>query len=410
MNRSHLVAEDAKSSGRLFRNFLQIPLLILIASTALGADLEQARLDQFPKPNTHKYIPGELTMVDHVNRMGILRPDRSDDHNKYHWDLPHHFTMLPYGSIMFHGAPATLRDIPIGTHLHGRLHIGPKGGYRVSLRNTNYDAQVKNKPNEFSPESQYSHVLLFEDDFSFYQRQGATWKIVSLDRDKQKLIAKRSNEGEGLNGRQTFDLTAATRVWRGRFASELTDLKPGQEILFNLTWATIYGPGRLSDIWIDEASRTTATQQQLARLHQFQRDHGVPALIETVEHLENGAGNVTAQIYAGLDERTLADFKPKTYGRLIVVEPNLRSHDQGNDAKPFRLNEIIRIKTPAPGSSGVQVKIYVPELLEGVRPGRSIRLKASTWPCGDLPREERVSPFDIRPRFLEVNINAATAK
>jgi hypothetical protein len=34
---------------------------------------------------------GEITMIDHVNRMGILRPDRSDEHNKYHWDLPHHF-------------------------------------------------------------------------------------------------------------------------------------------------------------------------------------------------------------------------------------------------------------------------------------------------------------------------------
>lgn len=371
---------------------------------------QEAKLDQFPKPNTHKYIPGELTMVDHVNRMGILRPDRSDDHNKYHWDLPHHFTMLPYGSIMFHGAPATLRDIPIGTHLHGRLHIGPKGGYRVALRNTNYDAQVKNQPNEFSPDSQYSHVLRFEDDFSFYQRQGATWKILSIDRDQLKLVAERSNQGEGLNGKQTFDLTAATRIWKGKAAGEQAELKPEQQILFNLTWATIYGPGRLTDIWIDEESRATATQQQRATHYQFQRDHGVPALIESVEHLDKGAGNVTAQLFASLDDQTLADFKLKTYGRLIVVEPNLRSHDQGNDAKPFRLNEIIRLPKPAPGSSGLQVKIYVPELLEGVRPGRSIRLKAATWPRGDLPREERVSPFDIRPRFLEVNINDSTTK
>jgi len=364
---------------------------------------QDVRLDQFPKPNTHKYIPGELTMVDHVNRMGILRPDRSDDHNKYHWDLPHHFTMLPYGSIMFRGSPATLRDIPIGTHLHGRLHIGPKGGYRVPLRKTNYEAQVKNSPNAFSPESQYSHVLLFEDDFSFYQRQGATWKILSIDNDKQKLVAERSNDGDGLKGTQTFDLTPATRVRKGRAAGSQADLRPGQKILFNLTWATIYGPGRLTDIWIDVESRTLAAKQQRATHLQFQRDHGIPALIESVEHLEKGAGNVTAQFYTGLDDQTLADFKLKTYGRLIVVEPNLRSHDQGNDAKPFRVDEVAKISNPAPGSSGVQVKIYVPELLEGVRPGRSIRLKASTWPRGDLPREERVSPFDIRPRFLEVD-------
>ena len=108
---------------------------------SLSAHAQEAKLDQFPKPNAHKYLAGELTMVDHVNRMGILRPDRSDDHNKYHWDLPHHFTMLPYGSLRFRGAPASLRDIPLGTHVHGRLYLGPRGGYRVPLRKTNYDAR-----------------------------------------------------------------------------------------------------------------------------------------------------------------------------------------------------------------------------------------------------------------------------
>ena len=400
------VAEDAKSSDHRFRNLLQIPLLF-IALTTFASEPYQARLDQFPTPDTHKYLPGELTMVDHVNRMGILRPDRSDDHNKYHWDLPHHFTMLPYGSIIFRGAPATLRDVPIGTHLHGRLHIGPKGGYRMSLRKTNYEAQVKNEPNAYSPDSQYSHVLLFEDDFSFYQRQDATWKILSIDTDKQELVAERSNEGEGLNGRQTFDITAATRVWKLGGSGRPEDLKPGQSILFNLTWATIYGPGRLTDIWIDKESRAHTTRRQRASHHQFQRDHGVPALIESVEHMEKGAGNVTVHCYAGLDKTTLVDFRLKTYGRLIVVEPNLRSHDQGSDAKPFRLDEIIRVAKPGPGSGGVRLEIYVPELLEGIRPGRSIRLKASAWPRGDLPREERVAPFDIRPRFLEVDPGAS---
>jgi hypothetical protein len=410
MIRIHLVAEDAKSSVRRLRNFLQIPLLLFVA-TAWGQEPYPARLDQFPKPKTHKYLPGELTMVDHVNRMGILRPDRSDAHNKYHWDLPHHFTMLPYGSIVFRGAPATLRDIPIGTHLHGSFHLGPKGGYRVPLLESSYFQTVKNQPNRFSPDSQYSHVLLLEDDFSFYRRQGSIWKILNIDTTKQKLITKRihfgSGNAEGLTGKQTFDLTAATRIWKGPGVGVQGDLKPEQQILFNLTWATIYGPGRLTDIWIDEESRAATTKQQRSTHYQFQRDHGVPALIESVEHLENGAGNVIAQLYPGIDEKTLADFKLKSYGRLIVVEPNLRSHDQGNDAKPFRLNKITRLAKPPLGSSGIQVNIYVPELLEGIRPGRSIRLKAALWPRGDLPREERVSPFDIRPRFLEVKIDDA---
>ena len=30
------------------------------------------------------------------------------------------FAMLPYGMIRYHGAPAELRDVPIGTVLHAR--------------------------------------------------------------------------------------------------------------------------------------------------------------------------------------------------------------------------------------------------------------------------------------------------
>ena len=31
---------------------------------------------------------------------------------------PHPFAMLPYGIVRYHGAPADLRDIPLGTVLH----------------------------------------------------------------------------------------------------------------------------------------------------------------------------------------------------------------------------------------------------------------------------------------------------
>ena len=37
----------------------------------------------------------------------------------------HHFAMLPYGMIRYRGAPAELRDIPIGTVLYGRFYLPP---------------------------------------------------------------------------------------------------------------------------------------------------------------------------------------------------------------------------------------------------------------------------------------------
>ena len=94
--------------------------------------------DQFPSLKHAKFLGGEITMIDHVNRMGILRPDRSDEHNKYHWDLPHHFEMLPYGLIYRHGTPATIRDIELGTHMHGIFFLGKQGMYKVPLLETQY--------------------------------------------------------------------------------------------------------------------------------------------------------------------------------------------------------------------------------------------------------------------------------
>ena len=35
--------------------------------------------------------------------------------------------MLPYGSVRYRGGAATLRDIPIGTHLHGWFYLPPEG-------------------------------------------------------------------------------------------------------------------------------------------------------------------------------------------------------------------------------------------------------------------------------------------
>ncbi len=34
--------------------------------------------------------------------------------------------MLPYGDLYYHGAPAALQDIPLGTHLHGVFYHNAK--------------------------------------------------------------------------------------------------------------------------------------------------------------------------------------------------------------------------------------------------------------------------------------------
>jgi hypothetical protein len=381
--------------------------LLLLPAFAFANPEPTALLDAFPEHGTSRYISGELAMVDHVNRMGILRDDRTDDQNKYHQDLPHHFAMLPYGMAYRCGAPAALKHIPLGTHLHGQFHIGPEGGYRVNLQVTNYNAQVKNSPNSFSPDSQYSHAIRLEDDFSFFQRQGASWKIVSVDRETQKVVAQRISRDtagdEGLSGKQTFDFNPATRVWKGQGIADVSDLAPGQDILFNLTWATLYGPGRLKEVWIGKEAQDLATRLQDTTFHEYQHLRGFGARVLYVEHIGQTQGVVRAAFYQGFRERDLEQFKPDNTGSCIVVEPNLRAHDQGNDAISARFKAFPKIDNPPPGHSGYEVEFHTYQLLEGIRPGLSIRLQPAGAPRITLPREERISPFDIRPRFLEVH-------
>ena len=71
-------------------------------------------------------VAGELIALDPLNRTGVLRPDRTDAQRVDDFDIPLPFSMLPFGSISYHGAPAELRDVPIGTHLHGAFYLGEK--------------------------------------------------------------------------------------------------------------------------------------------------------------------------------------------------------------------------------------------------------------------------------------------
>jgi hypothetical protein len=60
--------------------------------------------------------------VDHANRRGSLRVQAA---GTYFRNAPHPFALLPYAIVRYHGAPADLRDIPLGTVLHIRAFLPP---------------------------------------------------------------------------------------------------------------------------------------------------------------------------------------------------------------------------------------------------------------------------------------------
>ncbi len=174
-------------------------------------------------------LAGELVLIDHVNRRGGLRLDGDFDDNRYHGAQTHRFAMLPYGTIMYHGAPAELRDVPLGTHLHGRFVLPPAGDTTIP--------PAQGGGANFVPK--HNHVLTLEDDSSFYQRQGNAWRIISIDLKAGKLRVAGTVEktSAGPTGEVTFEIDRSTRVWKGRAAAELEDLAAEQTVQLNLTWA-----------------------------------------------------------------------------------------------------------------------------------------------------------------------------
>lgn len=51
---------------------------------------------------------------------------------------------------------------------------------------------------------------------------------------------------------------------------------------------------------------------------------------------------------------------------------------------------------PPLGSSGIQIQFDVPLILEGFRPGRTVRIRPQNWPNVKPPVEERVRNYEDR--------------
>ncbi|MEQ8787989.1 MAG: hypothetical protein RIC55_16905 [Pirellulaceae bacterium] len=340
----------------------------------------QIQPGEFPPEGSAHYYSGELIALDHVNRRGTLRVDRTDAQRRSHWDLPVDFRLLPYGAIYYHGAPAALRDIPIGTHLHGLFYI--KDPSDPGMKPEFYNRE--------SLEVDFNQAFLLEDDFSHYARKKRAWRIDAIDRETGELTAVEVDLDGGRPAEKpsTFDIVPATRVWQGRRIATPADLAPGQIVQLNLTWATLFGPGRCTNVWIDDESRAVATAQQLAVHHQHQRERGLAGWVDEVD---NQKRIVTVTLFGGVDSKLLESLQPNTTVTAVVAEPSLRSYDQVNDRKGGPLLSVESIPVE-PGSSGVQIRFQPSLLLEGFRPDRIVRIFPSGWPIESIPQEERLWP------------------
>ena len=372
-----------------FRHALVLALALIASVHAEEKKDYVPKLGEFPPANVGTYLAGELVQVDHVNRRGALRLVGDGVDDRYHSAPSHRFALLPYGTITYHGAPAELRDIPIGTVLHGYFVLPPEGD--ASIPPPNKHARYAEK---------YSHAISLEDDFSFYQRRARSWKIGAIDLTKGgfKVSAVGKDFTDGLKGDKTFTLDASTRVWQGRQIADLKALAVDQVVQLNLTWAPEWKNGQFhcADIWLDKESREVASevQRQIHIRHQLHR--WLAGWVDHVEHLGGGKGIVTLTLFGGMDP-TLYEQARKAKGcALAAAEPTLRTWWQEHDNRGGTVLDFKDIPNPPPGSSGLQLRVEFSALLEGFRPGRIVRFRPNGFPNVKLPPEERIKSLDER--------------
>ena len=395
------------SNRRLWH--LLAPCSLAVAATLHAGDVPPFRTDanpdkslkwyqliegKFPSADSAHAISGELIQCDHPERRFQLRVDRDDSQQVSLYDLPLEAAMLPYASIYYHGAPAALQEVPIGTHLHGQFY----------LEDSSDTSRPPPKPGVQRTEDwQFKRCLRLEDDFSYRARRKQAWRIDAVDLAGKKLTATLVDGGQPVGKPKTFDLMPGTRVHVDKGFGSLESIAVGQEVQFNITWATLHGPGRVLDIWVDEPSRELATALQLARHRDHVRDRGLPGWIEAVDDEKQ---IVTITFFDGVDpglfnELTGIDEKPHGWpfsaveddpkapkGGIAVARECLMTYEPMHDRKGGNILAIDKVPAEI-GSSGVQIKVKCCMMLEGFRPGHVVRFYPATWPVNTLPKEEQ---------------------
>ena len=408
---------------------LHLVLFILVSNARSDEDPFRPETGKFPPLEKAHSYRGELVFVDHANRRGSIR---IQGEGKYFRNKPHPFAMLPYGIIRYHNAPAQLRDIPIGTVLHARGFLPPDPKFSavpvLPINNRNKTAGYSGKGT--APAE--NHLLLLEDEASHCLREGKVWKLqeIELQNLAGKIAARRESKTASDKGKEeTMTFDAATRIWRGREKLLVADLVhegtwpesgkkslDDQAVLFGITWRPspdgVFTRFHVSDVWLDDLAMQRAAHNQTETHKAFIRSRWMPGWIDAVAYGKFGTATITATLFGGMDDSLYADFRKGVSAMMNPVENTLK-HTHGaygprHMASRGSVLEVKKLPGKAPlGSSGIQVRFKTDLILEGIRPGRVIRICPGSWPQVQVPREEylggkleeRFPTPDIFPKY-----------
>jgi hypothetical protein len=392
-----------------------------------GTEIFRPKAGEFPPLEKAHSYRGELVFVDHANRRGSIRVAGD---GKFYRNDPQPFAMLPYGIVRYHGAPADLRGVPLGTVMHVRAFLPPDPKLSavpvLPVDNKEKDAGHYRGTGIAPAEN---HVLLLEDEPSHCLREGKVWKLkeVDLKNNAGKIIARREPKASGGDTVSEEELTfdAATRIWRGRERIRVADLVAeeawpatgkkdlgGQAALLGITWKPAPGDGlsgaftqfHISDIWLGEDAIQHAAEFQAEAHKVFIRSRWMPAWIDAVAYGKFGRATVTATLFGGMDSDLYNDFREGVGAQMNGAENTLKHtaghYGPGHMASSGKILGVTRASGEIPlGSSGIQIQFETDLIIEGIRPGRVVRVRPGSWPKMQIPREEYLFQNNPADRF-----------
>lgn len=397
--------------------------MLIATSTVMSDEPFRPEAGKFPPLEQAHAYRGELVFVDHANRRGSIRVQGA---GMFFRNNPHPFAMLPYGIVRYHGAPADLRDIPLGTVLHVRAYLPPEPKISAVpvLPINNREKNAGYSGAGTAPAE--NHAILLEDEPSHCLREGKVWKLkeVELQNSAGMIVAtlepKAGGDSKATEEKLTFD--AATRIWRGRECLSIDELiaegvwpasgkksLDGQAVLLGITWKPtpdgIFTRFHISDIWLDDTSIQRAATNQTATHKAFIRSRWMPAWVDHVEYGKFGRAIVTATLFGGMDSSLYDDFKKSTSTMMSPVESTLKhthgAYGAAHMASRGSIVDVTKIDGAVPlGSSGIQIRFETDLVIEGLRSGRVVRVRPGNWPQVQVPREEYLNDgANLEERF-----------
>ncbi len=304
----------------------------------------------FPPHHSDQRISGELVQADFVHRTGQFRMSKTGELMD--------FAMPPYGAIDYLNASADLRDVPLGT-------------FFLYFLNQDKDGR-------------FTRLATMQDQFTMDASHAFSYRLDEVKLSEGKLLTTKHSIPKKQDdlGKKELLVTSETRVWKGDQQVKLADLKPGDELLYNLTGKTADKPGRCTDVWIGADTHRLTAETQRKKFAEFTKVRGVPGWIDKTE------GNaVTVTFFSGdsqhFKKELGAEFIVGKDVKLCVANDELRTWNPPVDGVSGSITEVQTVPTDAYGSSGVRVVLKMSAMLEGFRKGRVVRVFGPGWKTQD---------------------------